>query len=118
LRFHANENIESEVVEFLRAEGHDVVYAAEIMPRAKDEVVLQIATAEERIVVTGDKDFGELCFRRRAPSAGVVLVRAKHASAAARVRLIKDLLRTHVDRLPRHFTVVSERGVRVRPLQP
>lgn len=116
MRFHANENIESEIVAFLRADGHDVAHAAELTPRAPDDLVLQIATRENRIVLTADKDFGELCFRRRQPSAGVILLRARDVSPAARIRMIADLLRTHGDRLVGHFTVVSERGVRARSL--
>jgi predicted nuclease of predicted toxin-antitoxin system len=118
LRFHANENIESEVVAFLRAAGHDVAYAAELTPRAADHVILGIAAAESRIVLTADKDFGELCFRRRLPSAGVILLRVKAVSPSARIRVFDDLLRTHADRLPGRFTVVSERGVRMRALGP
>jgi predicted nuclease of predicted toxin-antitoxin system len=116
LRLHANENIESEIVAFLRAAGHDVAYAAELMPRAPDESILRIAASEDRVVLTGDKDFGELCFRRRLPSAGVILVRVKAVSPAARIRLIDELLRTHADRLPGQFTVLSDAGVRMRRL--
>jgi predicted nuclease of predicted toxin-antitoxin system len=116
LRFHAN--IESEIVEFLRASGHDVAYSAELTPRAPDDLVLKLATAEDRIVLTAAKDFGELCFRRRLPSAGVVLLRARDVSPTARIRMVDDLLRTRAEAtILGHFTVLSESGVRTRSLR-
>ncbi len=81
MKLHANENIEAEAVAFLRSSGHDVTYAAEIQPRASDEEVLERATVQGRILITSDKDFGELCFRRALPSCGVILIRGRDLSA-------------------------------------
>lgn len=59
----ADENFPRVVVEALRAAGHDVVWARTDMPAAADDVILGRAQAEGRLVVTFDKDFGELAFR-------------------------------------------------------
>jgi len=115
LKFHANENIEAEAVAFLRSAGHDVSYAAEMQPRASDEEVLARATAEARILITSDKDFGELCFRRALPSWGVVLIRGKDLRAEGRIRLLQNLLSSEPPLEVGFFVVLTDKGIRRRP---
>ena len=57
----ADEGVDRPVVERLRQDGHDVVYVAEQSPSTPDEEVLQQANARSAVLVTADKDFGELC---------------------------------------------------------
>jgi predicted nuclease of predicted toxin-antitoxin system len=76
MRFLANENITATVIEELRRRGHDLLSVKESMRAAQDDEILARAQAEERIVITHDKDFGELAFRSKLPaSCGVVLFR-------------------------------------------
>ena len=63
------------LVEALRREGHDVTYILEMRPGATDTEVLQQARRDERILLTVDKDFGELVYRLRRPVPGLVLLR-------------------------------------------
>ncbi|HLF92819.1 MAG TPA: DUF5615 family PIN-like protein [Planctomycetota bacterium] len=118
MKFHANENIEAEAVAFLRSSGHDVTYAAEIQPRASDEDVLARATTEARILITSDKDFGELCFHRALPSCGVVLIRGKDLSADGRIRLLGMLLASKPPLETGSFVVLTDKGIRRRPFPP
>jgi len=71
----ADENIEQQVVERLRQDGHAVLYVAEMEPGIPDELVLQRANDERSMLITGDKDFGELVFRQGLVHLGVVLIR-------------------------------------------
>lgn len=66
--------------------------------------------------MTNDKDFGELICRSGLPHAGVVLFRLQDESAANRLRMIKEVLRSHGDRLEGNFVVVSERKIRIRKI--
>ena len=76
MRFLVNENVSGTVIEKLRQSGHDVLSVKESMRSVQDDVILSRAQAEQRIVVTHDKDFGELAFRARLPaSCGIVLFR-------------------------------------------
>lgn len=60
----------------LRDAGHDVSWVREDAPSSADEAVLARAIAEKRVLLTFDKDFGELAFRRGLPAAcGIVLFR-------------------------------------------
>ena len=72
MRLLADENLHAGLVEWLRSNGHDVVYVAEMFGGEPDDVVLRRARDANRIVVTDDKDFGELVVRRRLSTAGVV----------------------------------------------
>jgi predicted nuclease of predicted toxin-antitoxin system len=63
MRFIVDESAGMAVVDYLRAADHDVLAVAEVMPRADDSRILSRALSEGRILITNDKDFGELVFR-------------------------------------------------------
>jgi predicted nuclease of predicted toxin-antitoxin system len=103
------------VVELLRGAGHDVLAVDEAMPGAKDADILARASTEERVLVTNDKDFGELVFRSGQPHHGVLLLRLRDESPENRLRVMSAVLEQYGDRLADRFTVASEGGVRFRP---
>ena len=75
-KFLANENVPSEVVEAARQAGHDLAWIVELSPGADDEAVLAASLAESRVLVTFDKDFGEMAFRQgNDATCGVILLR-------------------------------------------
>jgi predicted nuclease of predicted toxin-antitoxin system len=116
MRLLADENLHAGLVEWLRSNGHDVLYAAESMAAAPDELLLGRARDEGRVVVTDDKDFGDLVVHRRLSTAGVLLLRLSAPSLAVRIARIAARW-TEIERgLPGHLVVVSDRKVRVRPL--
>lgn len=118
MRLCANENLPGDCIGALRASGHDVLWIRDAMPGAPDEAVLARALAEGRLLVTFDKDFGELVFRRgRASSCGVVLFRIGQPSAAAVAEMVTRILGSRDD-WTGHFSVVDERNVRMRVLPP
>lgn len=75
LQFLADESCDFIVVRALREAGFDVTAIAELTPRAGDPIVLDMALNGQRIVLTEDKDFGQLVVAQRLPSAGVILIR-------------------------------------------
>jgi predicted nuclease of predicted toxin-antitoxin system len=82
MRLLADENFPKPVVETLRAEGHDVLWARTDLAGAKDVALLDLAEAEARIVLTLDKDFWQIAVQRRSPleQSGVVLFRVHPAT--------------------------------------
>ncbi|MGL5034589.1 MAG: DUF5615 family PIN-like protein, partial [Microcystaceae cyanobacterium] len=83
MRFLANENFPLDAVEALRQNGHDVVWIRMESPGISDPEVLSHAQAENRILLTFDKDFGELAFRSKLPaSVGIILFRIKAPSGS------------------------------------
>jgi predicted nuclease of predicted toxin-antitoxin system len=83
LRLLANENIAAGAVEQLRRLGHDVTCAAELAAGADDADLLTRALSERRVLVTKDKDFGELAVREGRPHVGVILLRLRDDRAAS-----------------------------------
>lgn len=75
MRLLADENIHSDMVLWLRGRGEDVEYVAEAHASASDQRLLERAQAEQRVLITDDRDFGELVYHRRLNSHGVILVR-------------------------------------------
>ena len=75
LRFLVDESTGKKLHSFLIGKGFDTKFVPDSIPRAIDKDVLKFAEKEKRILVTNDKDFGELVFRLNKPSYGVVLMR-------------------------------------------
>lgn len=116
MKFIVDESTGTTVARYLRDAGHDVVIVVESMPQASDRDILLKAASENRIVITNNKDFGDLVFRSRERNFGVLLLRLKEDVAANRVRVVQMVLEDHAARLAGSFTVASEDNVRIRPI--
>ncbi len=114
----ADENIAGEIMAWLRQQGCDVLHAAEQLAQEIDAVLLQVAEAEERLLITEDKDFGELVFRDRLNSHGVILLRMGKSAIAKRVERLKEVWAVVEANPQGRFIVITEKKVRVRPLNP
>jgi len=116
MRLCANENLPGDCVAALRTAGHEVLWIRESMPGATDDVVLARALADGRLLLTFDKDFGALVFKRgKAASTGVVLFRISQPSATAVAATVIRILASRSD-WSGHFSVVDDRTVRMRAL--
>lgn len=116
MRLCANENLPEACVLRLRQDGHDVLWVREAAPGSPDIAVLAHAHAEDRLLVTFDKDFGEPVFKAGAKATqGVVLFRIPQPSAAAVAARVSAVLASRNDWAD-HFSVLEELGVRMRPL--
>jgi predicted nuclease of predicted toxin-antitoxin system len=116
MRILANENVPGDAVAGLRGHGHDVAWIREDAPGSPDPVVLARAQAESRILVTFDKDFGELAYRQRLPaSCGVILFRFAVPSPAAAARRIVTALESRSD-WTGHYAVIDDARIRITPL--
>lgn len=116
LRILANENFPGEAVEALRKAGHDVIWARTHLPGRSDEAILTHAQAEARIVITFDKDFGDLAFRWGLPaSSGIILFRVKTQDSAQATALILKALSSRSD-WKGHFSVVEIDRIRMKLL--
>jgi predicted nuclease of predicted toxin-antitoxin system len=118
MRFLANENVPGEAIDALRAAGHDVAWIRTDAPGISDRTILARAVHEQRIVVTFDKDFGELAWRERLPAeCGVVLFRIPMPADSNHGRIIAETLSNRDDWQGR-FSVIEPDRIRMRPLPP
>jgi len=115
MRFLADESCDFAVVRALREAGHDVVAVAEISPRADDPVVLGRALKEKRVLLTEDKDFGQLVYASSVPAGGVGLFRFPGGTRGSLPKAASDLVQLKGADLGRLFTVVQPGRVRFGP---
>ena len=114
MRFFLDESADARLAVYLARAGHDVTVIARDYPNAlDDQVVLAIAHAEGRIVITNDRDFGELVFRQRRPHAGVILFRLTRTDLPSKIARLAEVLAAYGDQLD-HFLVVTDQWIRVR----
>jgi predicted nuclease of predicted toxin-antitoxin system len=110
----ADENVDRQIVSSLRDDGHQVWYAAEMISGSSDEHVLELANLNSALVLTGDKDFGELVYRRRLVHHGVVLIRLAGLSSSEKTRVVTSVFRQRGSELREAFSVISYDKVRIR----
>ncbi|MBW2119767.1 MAG: DUF5615 family PIN-like protein [Deltaproteobacteria bacterium] len=114
MKFVADENIDRQIIERLRLDGHIVMSVAEMDPGISDDVVLDLANRESTLLLTADKDFGELLFRQHRLTTGVVLVRLAGLSPLRKAEAVASAIKRHVTELRRAFTVISPGAIRIR----
>jgi len=116
MKFLADESVDRQIVACLRQAGHTVLYVAEMEPGMPDEAVLETANREQALLLTADKDFGELVYRQRRVAHGIVLFRLAGAPPARKADVVLSVIRRHGSELPDSFTVVTAEAVRIRRL--
>jgi predicted nuclease of predicted toxin-antitoxin system len=114
MRLLADESVDRPIVERLRRAGREVDYVAELDPGIIDDVVIERARAQASLLVTADKDFGELVFRLQRVSSGVVLIRLAGLSPDLKADIVSTAIREHGDEMVGAFSVVSPGLVRIR----
>lgn len=117
MNFVADESVDGAIVERLRQDGHQVSYVAEMEPGISDEVVLDLANRQDALLLTADKDFGEIVFRQRRFSGGVVLVRLAGLSADRKATVVPAAIGRASSELPGSFTVITPGLCRTRRLK-
>lgn len=115
MNFLADESVDGPIVYRLRERGYRVQYVAELDPGIDDEVVLAMSRDLEAILITADKDFGELVFRRQLTHTGVILIRLPEFTPQQRAELTANVIHAHEYNLkPPFFAVLSPRSFRLR----
>lgn len=116
MRLLADENFPAVAVRALEADGHDVVWIRTDSPGVDDDQILARALNEQRVVVTSDRDFGELVFQRgEKASSGVVLFRLSKLSSLEFAQAVTRALASRTD-WEGQFSVVEPGRIRMRPL--
>ena len=113
MRFLADENCDFAVVRSLRDAGHDVLAVAEIHRGASDEEVIDLAVSGRRILITEDKDFGQLVFAAARTNSGVIFVRFPISARNSLAATVLELVSIRAETLYSCFVVVEPGRIRV-----
>ena len=114
MKFLANESVEHSIVSHLSNQGYDIVSVAENFPGLKDTDVLTLSAKEHRVLLTNDKDFGELVYKEKLFHSGVVLFRLPQQDVPAKIVKLDLLLQKYKSRLKDNFIVVTKINIRIR----
>ena len=115
MNFVADESVDHPIVLQLREAGHIVWAVVEIAPSISDTIVLDIANQRKAVLITGDKDFGDLVFRDKRYSFGIILLRLAGLSATEKADLVTSVIAQHHNELANAFAVIGTRSLRIRP---
>lgn len=101
------------VARWLREQGHDVVYVGDTANGMKDAEIIARAASDKRILITNDRDFGDLIFQSHLPHAGVLLLRLRNERPSSKIAVLDRILRGYGDSLAGNFVVATEHLVRL-----
>ena len=114
MRFLLDESVDARLASFLVNHGHDVeIVGRDYANALGDNEVLEIANREQRILLTNDRDFGELVFRSARNHAGVVLLRLRTRQLKSVEARMERLLGRYAQDIT-EFVVVTDSRIRVR----
>jgi len=117
IKFLADANIEKGIVDCLLRFGFDVKWIPDYNCEMDDEALLTMANNEKRILITNDKDFGELVFLKKQISVGIILIRVKGQDTRQKVELVEKLILNYKEKIPNHFSLITSKKFRFMPLE-
>ena len=120
MKFLLDANVEYHLATFLFSHRHDVKTIARDYPHSlADRDVLSLAAQKKRILVTNDRDFGELIFRQHLPHSGVILFRMKNSNDLTdKIRWLETVIKNYKDSLYDSYLVITSHGVWIRKRTP
>ena len=114
LKFVLDVGVGNKVGQYLTNEGYDALLISTINPSMSDSEILAIAENENRMVITMDKDFGELVYHSEKAHAGVLLLRLEDATGEEKVEVIRFIIDNFKDLLEHKFCVFKNGRLRIR----
>lgn len=113
MRFLVDECTGSKVAAYLRDAGYEIFSVFNESRGMTDDEILSKAFVENWILITNDKDFGEMIFREHRTHHGVVFMRLDDERAANKIKVLEQLLENYAEKLPEQFVTVTETKVRI-----
>jgi predicted nuclease of predicted toxin-antitoxin system len=110
----ADESVDSGIINRLRQLGISVVSISEISSGIKDSEVLKITAETQSLLITEDKDFGELAYRLKLVHHGILLIRLSDIPRKERISIVADTIEKHFDQLLCNFSVINKSGLRIK----
>jgi len=114
MKFIADECIDWQIIDHLRKKGYKILYVPEIKPGISDKKVLDIANKESAILITADKDFGELVFRQNKITSGIILIRLTGLQPDVKAAVAAAAIKEHQEEIRNNFMVITSETVRIR----
>jgi predicted nuclease of predicted toxin-antitoxin system len=114
LKFLVDVGVGKKVEDFLYKSGYDVLPVRKINPRMSDSEIIGIAAKDNRIIITMDKDFGELVYNSDMIHKGILLLRTENCSGDKKAKILSEILIKYSSELEDNFCVFSKDRLRIR----
>lgn len=114
MRFLVDVGVGKKVENWLKENDYDVKSVRDLDVRTKDVDILKLAAAEGRMVITMDKDFGELVYNSGMLHSGVLILRLEDAKGADKVDVVKKILADFPEKIANNFCVFQAGRLRIR----
>ena len=114
LKFLVDVGVGEKVEDFLYKNGYDILSVRKLNPRMSDSEVIDIAAKDNRIVITMDKDFGELIYNSGLIHKGILLLRTENCSGDKKAKILSEILINYSSELEENFCVFSKDRLRIR----
>jgi len=111
-----DESIEKQIVDVLKDRGYDIWYISDFERGLTDDKVLDLANSNNAVLITSDKDFGEIVFRKKMISTGILLFRFFGIPNDKKAELASRVLKEHGHEFMHAFTVVTPETIRIRKI--
>ncbi|CAN5770343.1 hypothetical protein BH24ACI3_BH24ACI3_16610 [soil metagenome] len=113
MRFLVDECTGPAVAAWLKDLGHEIFSVFDEAQAASDDEILAKAFGENWILITNDKDFGEMIFRERRQHLGVIFLRLADERSANKIAVLRKVLGSHSGRLEKRFVTATETRIRI-----
>ncbi len=113
----ADESLDFGIIIRLRQKGVNVISIYEDFSGINDTEVLKIAIENQGLLITEDKDFGELTYRLKHEHKGILLIRLSDIPRKDQINIVPDIIEKHHVKLENNFSVLSKRGLRIKTSQ-
>ena len=111
-----DESVDYAIVKILKRNNYDVLSITESFPCISDDRVLEIAVQEKSLLLTEDKDFGELTFRLKKENYGIILIRLSGIPSSEKAEIALQAIQQNLEKMKHSFSVVESRKIRIRKI--
>ncbi len=102
------------IEEWLSRQGFNIIAISKINPEIADSDILKLANNEDAVIITMDKDFGELVFKNNSSHKGILLLRLEDAVAEEKLSAIQNIFSNHSSQMKNNFCVYQNGKLRIR----
>lgn len=117
LKFLVDVGVGRNVEKYLETHGYDTKSVRDINPCMLDKDIIAVAALEGRMVITMDKDFGELVYHSSMKHCGVLLLRLEDATGLEKQKVVDHILLNYSDKIENHFCVFQNDKFRIREIR-
>ena len=114
LKFIVDVGVGRSIEEWLKSQDFKVLTIGSINPEMADSQIMQLANLEDGVIITMDKDFGELVFKENNSHKGILLLRLEDAVSEEKLAAIQNIIPEHLEKLKNNFSVYQNGKLRTR----